>query len=82
MADLKLTGFDKIIRLKMGLRANLLSLATKGLALQGEPFYTADTKHLFIADESFVPQPVQTLDMALTFDGNIIVHNGDIVYRF
>lgn len=82
MANPVADRFDRIIRIKNGLRASLQLLATTGLALQGELFYTTDTKQLFIADATFVPQPVQTLDMALTWEGDVLTYDGDVLYTY
>ena len=82
MANPVADRFDRIIRVKNGLRANLLLLATTALALQGELFYTTDTKHLFVADSTFVPQPVQTLDMALTWEGDILTYEGNVLFTY
>lgn len=76
----KLNKTDLTIRLKRGLRVNLLKVTN--YFLQGEPIYTTDTKHLFIADASYVPQPVQTLDMAVTHEGDIVTNLGEIVFIY
>lgn len=78
MAKLNKTNFT--VQLKRGLRANLLKATN--YFLQGELVYTTDTKHLFIADASYIPQPVQTLDMAIVFEGDIVTNNGEIIYLF
>jgi hypothetical protein len=49
---------------------------------EGEPVYTTDTGNLFIADASYIPQPVATLDMAVTFEGEIIINNDEVVYTY
>ena len=78
MAKLNKTNF--VIKLKRGLRSSLLVVTN--YFLQGELVYTTDTKHLFIADASYIPQPVQTLDMAIVFEGGIVTNNGEIIYLF
>lgn len=78
MAKLNKTNF--VIKLKRGLRSNLLVVTN--YFLQGEVLYTTDTKHLFIADASYIPQPVATLDMAVTFEGEIIINSGEIVWTY
>ncbi len=78
MAKLNKTNF--VIKLKRGLRSNLLVVTN--YFLQGELVYTTDTKHLFVADASYIPQPVATLDMAVTFEGEIITNSGEIVWVY
>lgn len=69
------------LKLKLGLRANLEKTATANLGVQGEPAYTTNTKQLFIHDgTSFVP--VQTLDMAVVDEGNVVTNEGQIVYNY
>ena len=78
MAKLNKTDFQ--IRFKKGLRANLGVVAN--YFAEGEPIYLTDSKQLFIADASYVPQPVATLDMAVVNDGEIVTNNGEIVYSY
>lgn len=78
MAKLNKTNF--VIKLKRGLRSNLLVVTN--YFLQGELVYTTDTKHLFIADANYIPQPVATLDMAVTHEGEIITNSGEIVWVY
>lgn len=68
------------ILLKRGTKQNVLTtLSSTGV--QGEPHYTTDTKQLFIHDGTRV-QPVQTLDMAIFFEDEIISFNNEVVYLF
>lgn len=78
MAKLNKTTFRLL--LKRGTRANLNVVSN--YFTQGEPVYTTDTKQLFIADASYIPQPVATLDMAVTFEGEIIINSGEIVWTY
>lgn len=66
--------------MKRGLRANLEKVSN--YFLQGEPVYTTNTKHLFIADASYIPQPVQSLDMAVCFEDTVVCHDDAIVFMF
>lgn len=69
------------LKLMQGTRANLLKVAN--YFQQGEPVYTTDTKHLFIADASYIPQPIASLDMAvIDADGNIVTSVGEIVWSY
>lgn len=74
-------GTDYQIKLKQGTRANLLKTATSNAGVQGEPHYTTDTKQLFIHDGTVV-QPVQSLDMAVTYDDSVVCNNGEVVFNF
>lgn len=76
----KLNKTDLTIRIKRGLRANLGVVSN--YFLQGEPVYTTDTKQLFIADASYIPQPVATLDMAVCFEGEIVTNLDQIVWYY
>jgi len=77
----KLNKTDLTLRFKRGLLASLNLALTALLGRQGEPFYTTDTKQLFIHDGTSI-SPVQSLDMALTYENEIVIHNGDVVYTF
>jgi len=68
------------LRLKRGLRANLERVAN--YFYQGEPAYTTDTKQLFIADANYIHQPVQTLDMAVCVDNEVVCLDNEIVFAF
>ena len=76
----KLNKSDFTLRIRRGTRANLLKVAN--YFLQGELVYTTDTKHLFIADASYIPQPVATLDMAVVHNGDVVTHNSEIVWSY
>jgi hypothetical protein len=79
MVKLNKTNF--IIKPKRGVRANLVKVTN--YFLEGEMIYTTDTKHLFIADANYIPQPVASLDMAIVNDdGEIITNGGEIVWLF
>lgn len=81
MAQETLNDTSQQIKLKSGLRANLESTATSRLGVQGEAAYTTDDKQLFVHDgTSFVP--VQTLDMAVVDEGNVVTNEGQIVYNY
>ncbi len=77
---MKLNKVNFVLRFKRGLRANLNVVAN--YFAQGEPIYLTDSKQLFIADANYVPQPVATLDMAITFEGDIITDGGEIVWDY
>lgn len=72
---------DYQIKLKQGLRSALLTTATSNTGIQGEPHYTTDTKQLFIHDGTVV-QPVQSLDMAIVNNNEVVCHNNQIVYNY
>ena len=78
MTKLNKTNFT--LRFKRGLRASLGTVAN--YFLQGEPVYTTDTKHLFIADASYIPQPVATLDMAMCYENEVVCNEDQIVYNW
>ena len=78
MAKLNRNNFT--VQLKRGVRANLLKVAN--YFSQGEMVYTTDTKHLFIADASYIPQPIATLDMAVTHEDAVVVNLGEIVWNY
>ena len=67
------------MRIMRGLRANLLKVAN--YFLEGELIYTTNTKHVFISDGS-VPNPIQTLDMAVCNNDEIIINLDEIVYTY
>jgi hypothetical protein len=69
------------LQVRMGLRANLEKQATVYDSIQGEPFYTTDGKQLFFSDGSTV-QPIQSVDMLVTHDGDFVFHDGEPVIRF
>lgn len=49
---------------------------------EGEFIYCTDKPgRLWLGDSAYIARPMQTLDMALTFEGNVIVFNSDIVYK-
>jgi hypothetical protein len=77
----KLNKTDLQVRLKRGLRSALLSFVTAQFATAGEPHWTTDTYQLFVSDGTQM-RPVQTLDMAVTYEGNVVVHDGGVVYQF
>jgi len=76
----KLNKVNFILRLKSGTRANLEKVSN--YFLQGEPVYTTDTKQLFIADVDYIPNPVQSLDMAVCLDNEVICLDDQIIYLF
>jgi len=77
----KLNKTNFTIKLKRGLRASLETVSN--YFAQGEPIYTTDTKHLFIADGNYIPQPVASLDMAVVLDdGDIVTDGGEIVWLY
>jgi len=71
------------IRIRRDTLANLLAgERDSGITkYQGEPYYTTDTKQLFIHDGTVV-QPVQSLDMACINDGDVVTNEGEIVYAY
>ena len=72
---------DYRLQIKQGTRANLEKVTN--YFLQGELIYTTDGKQLFIADGSYIPQPVASLDMAVVNDtGDIITNGGEIVWLY
>lgn len=77
MADLHTKKY--IIKLKQGLASAINKLATVNSAVQGEPHYATDTEHLYIFNGT-LNKPVQTLDRAVIHEGDVVTHNGSIVY--
>ena len=68
------------IQIKNGLAANINALATVyAVAVTGEPHYTTDGKRLYVFDGT-INRRVHGLDMALTFEGEILVDNGEILW--
>lgn len=78
MADLHKT--TQRLRIRRGTRANLEKVAN--YFYQGELVYTTDGKQLFIADASYIPQPVQSLDMAVMVENQIVSLDNEIVFKF
>lgn len=78
MAKLNKTNFR--LQVRRGTRATLNVVSN--YFEQGELGYTTDTKHLFVGDASYIPQPVATLDMAVVFNGEIITNSGEIVWTY
>lgn len=64
-----------------GLRANLELLTTFHSSEDYEILYTTDGRQLFVMGTTQL-RPVQTLDMAVTNNDEIISNNGEIVYNF
>lgn len=79
MAQGKLNDQEYQIKFKRGVRTNLTGIAAANLGVQAEPAYTTDDKRLFIHDGTIF-QPVQTLDMAVTYDDEVVVYDGEIVW--
>lgn len=75
----KLNDRTNTVKARTGLRANLLKVAN--YFIQGEFVYTTDTKHLFISDGTS-PQPVQSLDMTITNNGEVITHNDEVIFNY
>ena len=68
------------IKFKQGLVANINALATRNLALTGEPHYTTDTQKLYVFDGSNNIR-VHGLDLAVVHEGDIVTNGGEIVWR-
>lgn len=67
------------IQLKFGNLANLDAVSTALFGIQGEPAYTTDTKQLFIHDGTKF-EPVQSLDMAVMYEDEIVSNDDEIVW--
>lgn len=67
------------IQLKRGLRASLDKKTT--LHVQGELLSTTDTHNLFLSDGSAL-YPVQTADMLVCHEDDLVFHNGEPVIVF
>ena len=76
----KLNKTDFVIKAKRGLRADLEKVTN--YFPQGEIIYTTDGKQFFIADGNYIPQPVQSLDMAVMVEDQIVSLDNEIVYNF
>jgi uncharacterized Zn-binding protein involved in type VI secretion len=70
---------DYQIVLKQGLAANINALATRLLAILGEPHYTTDTKQLYVFDGSNNVR-IHGLDMAVVYGGDVVTMGGEIVW--
>ncbi len=77
MAQLNKTNFQ--IKFKQGLSTNINGAITQVYAATGEPHYTTDTKKLYVYDGSN-NERVHGLDMAITFEGDIIINEGEIIW--
>lgn len=75
----KLNKVDFTLRLRRGLRARIER--TDQYHLQGEPGYATDTKDLFISDGTAF-QPVQTVNMLVVHDDDIVFHEGEPCIHF
>jgi hypothetical protein len=75
----KLNKTDFNLRVRRGTRANVYLVAN--YPLQGELGYTTDDKHLYVGNASNIFEPLKTLDMALTCEGEVLTHLGNIVWR-
>lgn len=76
---MKLNKTILTIRLRRGLFANLKKVATN--AWEGEPLYPTDKPgRLYIANASYVPMPVQSLDMAVCVDNQVVCNSDEIVF--
>jgi hypothetical protein len=53
--------------------------ATRMLAVEGEPHYTTDGHRLYMFDGT-VNRRVHGLDMILTFDGEVMVNDGEVMW--
>lgn len=80
MSLISLDQVAKQIVLKQGLRANVDKTAASNMSVQGEPAYTTDTKTLWIHDGTIF-NPVQTLDIAVTYDDEVVCNDGTVVYN-
>jgi hypothetical protein len=67
------------LKFKSGLVANINALATTSSAVQGEPHYTTDSRGLYVYD-GYNNIRVHGLDMAITFEDEIIIFNGEIIW--
>jgi hypothetical protein len=75
----KLNKTDFTIRLRRGLRSRIERLDQ--YHVQGEPGYATDNKTLFVSDGTAF-QPMQTVDMLVCHDDQIMFHAGEPVIIF
>jgi hypothetical protein len=70
-------------QLRRGTKAQINTWQADSLAKirSGELAYATDTKHLFFSDGTNI-YPVQTLDMAVTYENNIVCYNGEVVIYY
>lgn len=66
------------IKIKQGLLAYLKTKATMKLSVDGEPFWTTDTKELYIAQDGNMYGI--SLSTAICHEGEIITYNNEIVH--
>ena len=77
MSDLHNKDFT--LKIKQGLAANINTTATKAQAVAGEPHYTTDGKKLYVFDGT-INRRVHGLDMMLTFEGEVLVLDGEVLW--
>ena len=77
MSKLNKTNFQ--LRFRRGLLAAVQAAAT--YALEGEPGYTTDTPALWVADSTYRFQLVPDLRRAVTFGGEVVVNDGEVVWH-
>jgi len=75
----KLYDTDFQIQFKSGLSSNIAAKGTILTAVEGEPHWTTDTNDLLIFDGNNLLR-VHGLDMALVNNGDVVTHNGEIVW--
>lgn len=69
-------------KFRTGLAANINATATKNLAIEGEAYWTTDTNKLWVFNSSKNAVRVHGLDMAVTYDDNVVCNDGEIVFNF
>lgn len=80
MPETKLNKTNFTIRFRRGTYATLPNGILR-FAFEGEPLYATDTKQLFIGSSEYGINPVQTLDMAVTDNDELVSNNDEIVYN-
>lgn len=81
MAEVKLNNVPFTIRLRRGLRAAIYGPAVHynhAEVPEGELLYTTDTQQLYHTTAISV-QPVQTVNMIVVHESEIMFHDGEIV---
>lgn len=83
MAVTQQNRFAEAILAAIGTSATLIARTTYAMA-RGELAYATDTKRLYVADSNTTGgdfRRVHGLDMLVTFEGSIVCHRGEAVWK-
>lgn len=68
------------ISISSGTKANIIK--SSAYPYPYELIYATDTDQIFVGNAGSVAIPVQTLDMAVSFEDEVVTNNDEIVYNF